>query len=40
MYARAIPGAAEARVAIQEARGREDFHEIVERWFRPCEPRP
>jgi nifR3 family TIM-barrel protein len=40
MYARAIPGAAEARVAIQEARGREDFHEIVERWFRTCEPRP
>jgi nifR3 family TIM-barrel protein len=33
MYARGIAGAAEARVAIQNARSREDILRIVERWF-------
>jgi hypothetical protein len=33
MYARGIGGAAEARVAIQNARSREDILRIVERWF-------
>jgi len=33
MYARGIAGAAEARVAIQNARSRDDILRIVERWF-------
>jgi hypothetical protein len=33
MYTRGIAGAAEARVAIQNARCREDIQGIVERWF-------
>ena len=33
MYARSITGAAEARVAIQNARSRDDLDRIVERWF-------
>jgi tRNA-dihydrouridine synthase len=34
MYTRGLHGAAEARVAIQEARSREDLELVVERWFR------
>jgi len=33
MYTRGIPGAPEARVAIQEARSEADFERIAERWF-------
>ncbi len=34
MYTRGLHGAAEARVAIQEATGREDIEGILKRWFR------
>jgi tRNA-dihydrouridine synthase len=33
MYTRGLHGAAEARVAIQEAGGREDIEGIIKRWF-------
>jgi nifR3 family TIM-barrel protein len=35
MYTRGLRGAAEARVAIQEARSREDLERVVDRWFKP-----
>jgi nifR3 family TIM-barrel protein len=34
MYIRGIPGAAEARAAIEHSRSREDIERIAERWFR------
>lgn len=34
MYIRGMPGAAEARVAMQQSRGREDIERIAERWLR------
>jgi nifR3 family TIM-barrel protein len=37
MYTRGLRGATEARVAIQQARRREDLERVVERWFRQAE---